>query len=71
MIHNLQRLPSAPEVSHSETLDLIVDRELAGCGIGWVDAHLLASALVAGCGLGTLDTRLRAVASGLGVPTGG
>ena len=46
---------------------LILTRQLSGRGIGWVDAHLLASALVAGCGLWTFDGRLGAVARDLSV----
>jgi predicted nucleic acid-binding protein len=70
VIADLRRLPAAPEIPHSEVLDLILDRRLAGVGIGWVDAHLLASALVVRGGLWTLDTRLSRVARELGVPTG-
>lgn len=71
VIADLRRLPSAPEIRHSEVLDLVSGRRLAGLGIGWVDVHLLASTLVAGCGLWTLDTRLSGAARELGVLTGG
>ena len=40
-------------------------RELWGTGLGWVDVHLLASALLAGVPLWTLDRRLASVAGGL------
>ncbi len=70
VLADLGRLPAAPEVPHPEVIDLIVNRRLAGLGIGWVDAHLLASALVAGSGLWTLDTRLDGAARGAGVPAG-
>lgn len=71
VIADLRRLPAAPEIPHPEVLDLILDRGLAGLGIGWVDAHLVASALVARSGFWTLDMRLHGVARGLGVPTDG
>ena len=51
VIADLKRLPTSPLVPDEEVLELILTRQLSGRGIGWVDVHLLASALVAGCGL--------------------
>lgn len=59
----LSELPSARVVRHEDALALIEARGLAGAGIGWVDVHLLASALVERAPLWTLDRRLAAVAS--------
>jgi predicted nucleic acid-binding protein len=67
VIADLKRLPPSPLVPDEEVLELILTRQLSGRGIGWVDVHLLASALVAGCGLWTFDGRLGAVARDLGV----
>jgi predicted nucleic acid-binding protein len=67
VIADLKRLPASPRVPDEEVLELILTRQLSGKGIGWVDVHLLASALVAGCGLWTFDGRLGAVARDLGV----
>jgi hypothetical protein len=67
VIADLKRLPALPLVPDEEVLELILARRLSGRGIGWVDAHLLASALVAGCGLWTFDGHLGAVARDLGV----
>jgi len=67
VIEDLKRLPPSPLVPDEEVLELILTRQLSGRGIGWVDVHLLASALVAGCGLWTFDGRLGAVARDLGV----
>jgi len=67
VIADLKRLPISPLVPDDELLELILARQLSGRGIGWVDVHLLASALVAGCGLWTFDGRLGAVAQDLGV----
>jgi len=39
-------MDQAPLVSYAEVVASVRDRELGGRGIGWVDAHLLASALV-------------------------
>jgi predicted nucleic acid-binding protein len=58
----LAELPAAPVVRHEDALAVVERRGLAGAGIGWVDAHLLASALVGGVHLWTLDGRLGAVA---------
>lgn len=68
VIADLKRLPVAPSVPDGEVLELIRARRLDGRGIGWVDVHLLASALVAGCWLWTFDRHLAAVARDLGVP---
>ena len=67
VIADLKRLPASPLVPDEEVLELILTRQFSGRGIGWVDVHLLASALVAGCGLWTFDGRLGAVAQDLGV----
>lgn len=67
VIADLKRLPAAPLVPDEEVLELILARELSGRGIGWVDVHLLAAALVAECGLWTFDGALGAVAQDLGV----
>ena len=63
----LSRMPQAPVASHLEVLAFIEHRALRGRGIGYVDAHLLASALLAGASLWTHDKRLRAIARSLGV----
>jgi predicted nucleic acid-binding protein len=54
-------------VPHLEAIDFVRHRKLNGRGIGWVDVHLLASALVSRMPLWTADSRLEAVASELGV----
>lgn len=61
----LEALPRASLVSQSEILHFIEKRSLAGRGIGFVDAHLLASAQLTGISLWTLDRRLAEVASDL------
>lgn len=62
ILEALQVLPSAVVADHHEVLRLIEERRLWGKGIGWVDAHLLASVLLTGCPLWTLDRRLHVVA---------
>jgi hypothetical protein len=70
VIADLKRLPAAPLVPDEEVLELILVRQLSGRGIGWVDVHLLATALVAECGLWTFDGSLGAMARDLGVVSG-
>src|SRR5262245_31253992 len=41
-----EQMDQAPIVTHSEIVAFVRDRKLHGRGIGWIDAHLLASALV-------------------------
>jgi predicted nucleic acid-binding protein len=57
----------APVVPHAEVVEFVRQRRLHGRGIGWLDIHLLASALVGRLTLWTADSRLAAVASELGV----
>lgn len=49
--------------SDSEVVGLIRFRQLHGRGIGYLDAHLLASALLSDVQLWTRDSRLHAVAT--------
>jgi len=55
-------LPQAEVAEHEEVLSLVENKSLMGNGIGWVDAHLLASALLSGTPLLTKDRRLRSAA---------
>jgi predicted nucleic acid-binding protein len=63
----LRALPEAHVVEHEEVLNFLEARRLHGRGIGWVDAHLLASTLLTGCTLWTFDTPLRRAAAVLNV----
>jgi hypothetical protein len=58
-------LPRASTLGHDEVLDFVERHRLAGAGIGWVDAHLLAAAALDGTSLWTLDRRLATVAARL------
>ena len=57
-LHQLGRLPSPVSASNDEVLALLEQHRLFGKGLGWVDAHLLASARLTGCRLWTLDRPL-------------
>jgi len=63
----LKALPEAHLLEHEEVLSLLEARRLHGHGIGWVDAHLLASTLLTGCTLWTFDKPLRRAAAALNV----
>ena len=66
-LHRLARLPSPVSASNDEVLMLLERHHLFGKGLGWVDAHLLASARLTGCRLLTLERPLRDAATALKV----
>ena len=63
----LARLPQATIADHGEVMNLVESKRLYNKGIGWIDAHLLASALLADIALLTLDKPLLEVAGSLGI----
>jgi predicted nucleic acid-binding protein len=63
MLRLLNDLPQAPVASHEEVLRFIEGNKLMGQGIGYIDAHLLASAALADAALiWTRDNRLQKIA---------
>jgi predicted nucleic acid-binding protein len=60
-------MDQAPPIPHAEVAAFVRDRGLHGRGIGWIDAHLLASALVGRLRLWTADSALATVAADLGI----
>jgi len=67
ILSDLEALPSAVSATHQEVMRLVEVRKLWGLGIGWIDAHLLASALLSNCQFWTLDGRLVRAAAAAGV----
>ena len=63
----LSSLPLLKMADHTEALHLIETRSLQGKGIGWIDVHLLSSALLSRLPLWTRDRKLNAVAKALGI----
>ena len=63
----LEALPEPRIAAHREVLGLVAERQLSGRGLGWIDVHLLASALLSECSLWTLDIALNAAAVRTGV----
>jgi predicted nucleic acid-binding protein len=52
----------AQTVHHDEVVQLVRGRRLFGRGVGWVDIHLVAAALVGGFQVWTADARFAAIA---------
>jgi predicted nucleic acid-binding protein len=67
LLSDYDRMDRAPLVSRTEVTAFVRDRNLSGRGIGWIDAHLLASALVAQMKLWTADAPLATIATELGI----
>lgn len=64
----LADLPKIQVATHGEVMHLVEARHLHGQGLGFVDAHLLASVLLRpGTRLWTRDKRLLKSAEGLGI----
>ncbi len=58
----LEALPMTLLVESEEVLSFIEIRDLMGKGLGYIDVHLLASAMLSGLPLWTLDKKLERVA---------
>jgi len=58
----LQSLPRLAAATADEALFFIEQQHLMGRGIGYIDAHLLAAAVMHGARLWTKDKRLNAIA---------
>jgi predicted nucleic acid-binding protein len=67
LLADYARITHAAKVPHSEVVTFVEHRHLHGRGIGWIDAHLLASAMVSQAQLWTADPRLSALAHDFGV----
>lgn len=63
----LDRLPAAGVASEPQVRHLLESRRLWGTGLGWIDMHLLASALIDGLRLWTVDRAVAVAAQQLGV----
>ncbi len=63
----MEALPKASTADHEEVLDLLESHRLMGKGLGWIDAHLLASARLSSMPVWTESRRLFTSAAGLNV----
>jgi len=62
-----ERIHQAAMVPHRDVTRFVRDRNLHGRGVGWIDVHLLASAIVGRLQVWTADPRFSTLASELGV----
>ena len=62
-----ERMHQAAMVPHRDVVAFVRDRDLHGRGVGWIDVHLLATAVVGRLQLWTADPRFAAVASEFGI----
>ena len=67
LLADYEQMHQARMVPHGEVVAFVRHRGLYGRGVGWIDIHLLASALVGRLQLWTVDPRFAAVAKELGV----
>ena len=65
VLSHLKSLPAAKVATHDEALEFLDRHKAWGQGLGWIDVHLLASALLSDCGFWTLDKRLALAAADL------
>lgn len=63
----LQALPEVTIAEHEEVMKFIENYSLMGKGLGYIDIHLLVSALLTGVLLWTLDKQLKNVSLELGL----
>jgi len=63
----LRDLPRVAPTTDEEILRFIEDRRMMGKGLGYIDMHLLASALLSNTPLWTLDQKLQEAARELGI----
>jgi predicted nucleic acid-binding protein len=63
----LQTLPITTPAEHEEVMRFIENYRLMGKGLGYIDMHLLASAILSGVPLWTLDKRLKEASLQLGL----
>ena len=71
VLTTMHDLPQAQTATAPEMLHFVTQHALAGLGMGYVDAHLLAAvALTPGASLWTRDKRLHAAAARLGLAAG-
>ena len=67
IISLLQSLPMLDVVGQEELLFFIEKNQIMGTGLGFVDAHLIATAILAGIPLWTEDKKLKQVCSLLSI----
>ena len=67
LLSSYERLHHAHVVPHRDVVAFVRARNLQGRGVGWVDVHVLASAIVGRFQVWTADRQLASIARKLGV----
>ena len=67
LLSSYSLLPRCPSIPHADVVGFVSHRRVHGRGIGWIDAHLIASAIVGGALLWTADGALSKLARSLDV----
>jgi predicted nucleic acid-binding protein len=67
ILHLLNELPQVTVAEHSEVLGFIESNRLYGTGIGLIDAHLMAAALLTDSKILTFDKALADITAALGI----
>ncbi len=63
----LQALPMAAHVEHEEVMQFIENHKLMGKGLGYMDMHLLTSAVLDDVPVWTMDRKLNRISLKLGI----
>lgn len=67
LLESYQRMDQAQVIPHSDVVAFVRSRKLNGRGLSWIDAHLLAPAVVGQLKLWTADAALASAAMELGI----
>jgi predicted nucleic acid-binding protein len=67
LLNSYDLIHRVPAVGHAEVATFVRSHKLHGRGVGWIDAHLLASALVSDTPLWTADDHLARLAAEVGI----
>jgi len=67
ILAHLTALPTAHLAEHDEVMHFVEQYYLMGKGLGYVDVHLLSSAVLTNVSLWTIDKRLDKVSASLGL----
>lgn len=65
LIEAYSQMYQAATIPHEEVVEFVRMRRLNGRGVGWIDIHILASAVVAGLQVWTAEPRFAALAGAL------
>jgi predicted nucleic acid-binding protein len=67
ILMHLQSLPAAILAEDGEVLEFIENHQLMGKGLGYIDVHLIAAAVLTGVPLWTLDKTLDKISKKIGI----